>query len=108
MTLTTRQKEIYEKIIRIDSSWTQESFAQCWNDILKLNKFISISKGKLILEFDDSNYATMKFTKDDKVLMEEKLYWNEYIHIQSEKSTSKTREMALAIKNLAETIAVNS
>jgi hypothetical protein len=106
MNLTTRQIEIYKKISRADPSWTQEGFVKCWNDILKLNKFISISKGKLILEFDDPNYATMKFSEDNKTLIEEKLYWNEYI--QSEKSASKTREIALTIKNLAETIAVNS
>lgn len=106
MNLTNRQIEIYKKIKRADSSWTQESFVKCWNDILKLNKFISISKGKLILEFDDPNYATMKFSKGNKILIEEKLYWNEYI--QSEKATSKTREIALTIKSLAETIAVNS
>ena len=106
MNLTTRQREIYKKISRVDPSWTQEGFVKCWNDILKLNKFISVSQGKLTLEFDDPNYAIMKFTKDDEILIEEKLYWNEYI--QSEKATSKTREIALTIKNLAETIAVNS
>ena len=64
MNLTTRQKEIYEKIQSVDSDWNEESFATAWNDILKLNKFISISNGKLILEFDDPNTVTIKFEED--------------------------------------------
>ena len=82
MSLTTRQNDIHKKIQQFDSSWTEENFTKCWNDILKLNKFLSISKGKLILEFNDPNHAVIKFEKDRKVLLSEKIYWNEYIKVE--------------------------
>ena len=105
MNLTTRQKEIYKKIYSFDSSWTEEGFVKCWNDILKLNKFVSVSQGKLILEFSDPNFATIKFEKDDKVLLEEKTYWNEFIKTDHEDSSANDNEIihaAQTIKVLAD------
>ena len=81
MNLTTKQKEVYEKIRFIDSDWDEISFATVWNDILKLNKLISIGNGKLILEFSDPNYATIKFEKDKQVALEEKIHLKKtFIH----------------------------
>tara|TARA_Y100000310_G_scaffold235567_1_gene238639 strand:+ start:35 stop:352 length:318 start_codon:yes stop_codon:yes gene_type:complete len=105
MNLTTRQKEIYEKIQSVDSDWNEESFAIAWNDILKLNKFISISNGKLILEFDDPNTVTIKFERDKKNILEEKIFWNEFIQLDEKKD--ETKEIANTIKNLAERIMVS-
>jgi hypothetical protein len=102
MNLTTRQKEIYEKIQSVDSDWNEESFAIAWNDILKLNKFISISNGKLILEFDDPNTVTIKFEKDKKIMLEEKIYWNEFIQLDGK--MDETKQAAQTIKALAERI----
>ena len=105
MNLTTRQKEIYEKIQLVDSDWDEQSFATVWNDILKLNKFISISNGKLILEFDDPNTVTIKFERDKKNILEEKIFWNEFIQLDEKKD--ETKEIANTIKNLAERIMVS-
>jgi HAMP domain-containing protein len=103
MSLTTRQNDIYKKIKQFDPSWTEENFAKCWNDILKLNKFVSIKKGKLILEFDDPNHATIKFEKDRKVLLNEKIYWNEYIKVEENKN-EEVKQLAQSIKTLADRI----
>ena len=102
MNLTTRQREIYEKIRLVDSDWNEMSFATVWNDILKLNKLISISNGKLILEFSDPNYATIKFEKDKQVALEEKIHLSELI--QLDEKNNETKQAAQAIKNLAERI----
>ena len=105
MNLTTRQKEIYEKIQSVDSDWNEESFATAWNDILKLNKFICISNGKFILEFNDPNTVTIKFEKNKKIVLEEKIYWNEFIQLDGKKD--EVKQIASTIKNLAERIIVS-
>ena len=105
MNLTTKQKEIYEKIQSVDSDWDEQSFATAWNDILKLNKFISISNGKLILEFDDPNHVTIKFEKDKETMLEEKIYWNEFIKLAEK--TNEAKELAHLIISLAERIIVS-
>ena len=105
MNLTTRQKEIYEKIRLVDSDWNEQSFATVWNDILKLNKFISISKGKLILEFDDPNTVIIKFEQNKKIVLEEKIYLNEFIQLDGKKD--EVKEIASTIKNLAERIIIS-
>ena len=102
MNLTTRQKEIYKKISSVDSDWNEKSFAAAWNGILKLNKLISISNGKLILEFDDPNHVTIKFEKNHEIILSEKIYLNEFI--QLDEKTDATKEMARSIKSLAEKI----
>ena len=102
MNLTARQKEIYEKVRLVDSDWDEISFATVWNDILKLNKLISISNGKLILEFDDSRHATIKFEKDKQVALEEKVHLDETI--QLDEKNNETKQIAQTIKNLAERI----
>jgi len=105
MNLTTRQKEIYEKIQSVDSDWDEKSFAAAWNDILKLNKFISVSNGKLILEFDDPNTVIIKFEKNKKIVLEEKIYWNEFIQLDEKKD--EVKNIASTIKNLAERIIIS-
>jgi hypothetical protein len=105
MNLTTRQQEIYEKIRLVDSDWNEKSFAIAWNEILKLNKFISISNGKLILELHDPNAVTIKFERDKKNILEEKIFWNEFIQLDEKKD--ETKEIANTIKNLAERIMVS-
>jgi len=105
MNLTTRQQDIHRRIQSVDPSWNEESSAIAWNDILKLNKFISISNGKLILEFDDPNTVTIKFEKDKKIMLEEKIYWNEFI--QLDKKKDEVKNIANTIKNLAERIIVS-
>ena len=102
MNLTTRQKQIYEKIHSVDSTWDEKSFAEAWNNILKLNNSISISNGKLILEFDDPNHATIKFEKNREIMLSEKIYLNELIKL--DEKTDATKEMARSIKSLAEKI----
>ena len=105
MNLTTRQKEIYEKIQSVDSDWDEKTFATAWNDILKLNKFISVSNGKLILEFDDPNTVIIKFEKNKKIVLEEKIYWNELIELNEK--TDEINRLAHLIKNLAERIIIS-
>tara|TARA_R110000824_G_scaffold263394_1_gene452126 strand:+ start:218 stop:535 length:318 start_codon:yes stop_codon:yes gene_type:complete len=102
MNLTTRQREIYEKIRLVDSDWDESSFATVWNDILRLNKLIAVGHGKLILEFNDPNYATIKFEKNQQVALEEKIHLNETI--QLDERTNETKQIAQTIKNLAERI----
>jgi len=102
MNLTTRQKEIYEKVRLVDSDWDEMSFATIWNDILKFNKLISVNNGKLILEFDDSHYATIKFEKDKQVALEEKIYLDDTIQLDAK--NNETKQAAQTIKNLAERI----
>jgi hypothetical protein len=102
MNLTTKQKEVYEKIRFIDSDWDEISFATVWNDILKLNKLISVGNGKLILEFDDSSHTTIKFEKDKQIALEEKIYLSDII--QLDKKNDETKQIAQTIKNLAERI----
>ena len=105
MNLTSRQKEIYKKIRLVDSDWDEKSFAAVWNNILKLNKFISVSNGKLILEFNNPNHVTIKFDRDKKTMLEEKIYCNEFIELTEE--ANEVKELAHLIKNLAERIIVS-
>ena len=106
MNLTTRQKQIYEKISSVDSSWTIKGFVKCWNDILQLNKFISVTDGKIILELDDANFAVVKFKKDNRIIFEEKIYWNDYIKTE-ESENEEVKRLALSIKTLAERIIIS-
>ena len=106
MNLTTRQKQIYEKISSVDSSWTIKGFVKCWNDILQLNKFISVTDGKIILELDDANFAVVKFKKDNRIIFEEKIYWNEYIKTE-ESENEEVKRLAQSIKTLAEIIIIS-
>ena len=106
MNLTTRQKQIYEKISSVDPSWTVDGFVKCWNDILKLNKFVSVTNGKIILELNDPSFATVKFKKDNKIVFEEKIYWNEYIKLDEGKNEEVIR-LAQSIRTLAERIITN-
>ena len=102
MNLTTRQREIYEKIRLVDSDWDKLSFATAWNDILKLNKLISINSGKLILEFDNSNHTIIKFEQNKQTALEEKIHLSEFI--QLDEKNNETKQIAQTIKNLAERI----
>ena len=102
MSLTTRQKEIYEKTRFIDSEWEEQSFAVVWNNIFRLNKLISISNGKLILEFDNSNHAVIKFERNGQTLLSEKISLTELIQLNVK--NDETKQAAQAIKNLAEKI----
>ena len=102
MNLTTRQREIYEKIRLVDSDWDEASFSVVWNDILKLNKFLSIGNGKLILEFDNTNHANIKFEKNGQIAVEEKIHLSEII--QLDEKNNETKQIAQTIKNLAERI----
>ena len=102
MNLTTRQKQIYEKIHSVDSTWDEKSFAEAWNNILKLNNSISISNGKFILEFDNPNHAIIKFEQNKKTMLSEKIYLNELI--QLDEKTDEVKQLAHSIKNLAERI----
>ena len=104
MNLTNRQKSIYENIKSFDSTWTEDSFAKCWNEILKLSKLMSISNGKCTIELDDPNYANIKFTKGNSCLLEEKIYWNEFIKMNEEIASHETKQTAQTIKMLAERI----
>jgi hypothetical protein len=106
MNLTARQREIYEKIRAFDKDWHEESFATAWNDILKLNKYISITDGKLALEFGDLDYTTIKFLKNDEILLEEKIHWNEFIDFDKD-SPNEIKQLANSIKTLAERIIVS-
>ena len=106
MNLTTRQKQIYEKISSVDSSLTIKGFVKCWNDILQLNKFISVTDGKIILELDDANFAVVKFKKDNRIIFEEKIYWNEYIKTE-ESENEEVKRLAQSIKTLAERIIIS-
>ena len=106
MNLTTRQKQIYEKISSVDSSWTIKGFVKCWNDILQLNKFISVTDGKIILELDDANFAVVNFKKDNRIIFEEKIYWNEYIKTE-ESENEEVKRLAQSIKTLAERIIIS-
>ena len=105
MNLTTRQREIYKKIRSVDSDWDEKSFVAAWNGILKLNKLISISNGKLILELDDPNHAVIKFEQNEKIMFSEKIYWNEFIQLDGKKD--EVKQIASTIKNLAERIIVS-
>ena len=102
MSLTTRQKEIYEKTRFIDSEWDEQSFAVVWNNIFRLNKLISISNGKLILEFDNSNHDVIKFERNGQTLLSEKISLTELIQLNVK--NDETKQAAQAIKNLAEKI----
>ena len=104
MNLTTRQKQIYEKISSVDSSWTIKGFVKCWNDILQLNKFISVTDGKIILEFDDASSVLIKFTQENKVLLEERIYWNEKIPVSLQEKNNEVKQAAQSIKMLADSI----
>ena len=106
MNLTTDQKKIYEKICSVDSEWDQKSFAKVWNDILQLNKFISVGNGRLVLEFFDPNYVIIKFEKNNKIVLDEKIYWNEIIVLDDNKE-NESKRIAHLIKDLANRIITN-
>ena len=46
MSLTNKQQQIFSKIKSVDTDWGEKDFVKCWNDILDLNKFVSVSQGK--------------------------------------------------------------
>ena len=107
MNLTSKQQQIFDKIKSVDKDWEKEDFAKCWNDILDLNKFVSVSQGKLVLEFDDASSVLIKFVQDNKVLLQERIYWNEKIPVTLEEKNNEVKQAAQSIKMLADSI-INS
>ena len=107
MNLTNKQQQIFDKIKSVDKDWGKEDFAKCWNSILDLNKFISINKGKLFLEFSDASSVGIKLTYNDQVFIEEKIYWNEKIALPQSAKDTQAKMIAKDIKSLAESI-INS
>ena len=113
MNLTTRQQSILQKIKSFDNEWDEKSFAKVWNNILDLNKFVSVSQGKLVLEFDDASSVLIKFVQEtsfapyNKVLLQERIYWNEKIPVTLEEKNNEVKQAAQSIKMLADSI-INS
>ena len=107
MNLTSKQQQIFDKIKAVDADWGEKDFIKCWNDILDLNKFVSVSQGKLVLEFDDASSVLIKFVQDNKVLLQERIYWNEKIPVTLEEKNNEVKKAAQSIKMLADSI-INS
>lgn len=107
MNLTSKQQQIFNKIKTVDADWGEKDFIKCWNDILNLNKFVSVSQGKLVLEFDDASSVLIKFVQDNKVLLQERIYWNEKIPVTLEEKNNEVKQAAQSIKMLADSI-INS
>ena len=107
MNLTSKQQQIFDKIKSVDADWGVKDFIKCWNDILDLNKFVSVSQGKLVLEFDDASSVLIKFVQDNKVLLQERIYWNEKIPVTLEEKNNEVKQAAQSIKMLADSI-INS
>ena len=107
MNLTSKQQQIFDKIKAVDADWGEKDFIKCWNDILDLNKFVSVSQGKLVLEFDDASSVLIKFMQDNKVLLQERIYWNEKIPVTLEQKNNEVKKAAQSIKMLADSI-INS
>ena len=104
MSLTNKQQQIFSKIKSVDTDWGEKDFVKCWNDILDLNKFVSVSQGKLVLEFDDASSVLIKFTQENKVLLEERIYWNEKIPVSLQEKNNEVKQAAQSIKMLADSI----
>ena len=102
MNLTSKQQQIFDKIKSVDKDWEKEDFAKCWNDILDLNKFVSVSQGKLVLEFDDASSVLIKFVQDNKVLLQERIYWNEKIPVTLEEKNNEVKKAEQSLKMLAD------
>ena len=113
MNLTNKQQQIFNKIKAVDADWAEKDFIKCWNDILDLNKFVSVSQGKLVLEFDDASSVLIKFVQEtsfapyNKVLLQERIYWNEKIPVTLEEKNNEVKQAAQSIKMLADSI-INS
>lgn len=107
MNLTSKQQQIFDKIKSVDADWGEKDFIKCWNDILDLNKFVSVSQGKLVLEFDDASSVLIKFVQDNKALLQERIYWNEKIPVTLEEKNNEVKQAAQSIKMLADSI-INS
>ena len=107
MNLTSKQQQIFDKIKSVDADWSEKDFIKCWNDILDLNKFVSVSEGKLVLEFDDASSVLIKFVQDNKALLQERIYWNEKIPVTLEEKNNEVKQAAQSIKMLADSI-INS
>ena len=107
MSLTNKQQQIFSKIKSVDTDWGEKDFVKCWNDILDLNNFVSVSQGKLVLEFDDASSVLIKFTQENKVLLEERIYWNEKIPVSLQEKNNEVKQAAQSIKMLADSI-INS
>ena len=107
MNLTSKQQQIFDKIKAVDADWGEKDFIKCWNDILDLNKFVSVSQGKLVLEVDDASSVLIKFMQDNKVLLQERIYWNEKIPVTLEQKNNEVKKAAQSIKMLADSI-INS
>ena len=107
MNLTSKQQQIFDKIKAVDADWGEKDFIKCWNDILDLNKFVSVSQGKLVLEFDDASSVLIKFVQDNKALLQERIYWNEKIPVTLEQKNNEVKKAAQSIKMLADSI-INS
>ena len=107
MNLTSKQQQIFDKIKSVDADWGEKDFIKCWNDILDLNKFVSVSQGKLVLEFDDASSVLIKFVQDNKVLLQERIYWNEKIPVTLGEKNNEVKQAAQSIKMLEDSI-INS
>ena len=107
MNLTSKQQQIFDKIKIVDNDWAEKDFVKCWNDILDLNKFVSVSQGQLVLEFNDASSVIIKFMQDNKVLLQERIYWNEKIPVTLEEKDNEVKQAAQSIKMLADSI-INS
>ena len=95
MNLTSKQQQIFDKIKSVDADWGEKDFIKCWNDILDLNKFVSVSQGKLVLEFDDASSVLIKFVQDNKVLLQERIYWNEKMPVTLEEKNNEVPMMGM-------------
>ena len=73
---------------------------------VKKGETVLVDDGKIILEFDDADFAIVKFKKDNQIIFQEKIYWNEYIKTE-EGENEETKRLAQSIKTLAERIIIS-
>ena len=96
--LTSSQKEFYDEICSIDSTWNEENFAAACNSIIILGNLFKVESGSVSINFDNSNFALLKLEKNNQTVVERKIYFNDWI--KSDKSS--VRLIAQNIQSLAE------
>ena len=102
--LTERQEQLYNKICEVDPTWNKDSFSLACNTIITLGNLLKVESGLVSVLFDNSNFASLKLEKNDKTIIEEKIYFNDWVKTKS----NSTGIIAENIRSMAEQLLVAS
>ena len=100
--LTKRQERLYNKICEADPTWSKDSFSLACNAIITLGNLLKVESGRVSVLFDNVNFASLKLEKNDETIIEEKIYFNDWVKTKN----NSTRSIAENIRIMAEQLLI--